>query len=144
MVAVPPPHILARIVTPDDMMQIGLEHGGYSERQINRAGLPLRYNRFKSWFGSHPVVCAQIWEDLLTTDIIEARIRPTDDLDHFLMALFFLKTYCTEHHRSGIFKLSEKSVRKGTWYFVGKMSALKGLKVSFAQATPFLDHGDNL
>jgi hypothetical protein len=76
MAAIPPPaHILARIVSPDDMMERGLELGGFSDRQINDAGLKLKYSRFKSWFGSHPVVYAQIWEDLLTTDIAEARIE---------------------------------------------------------------------
>jgi hypothetical protein len=86
MVAIPA-QALARIVTPDDMMQKGLEHGGFSKRQINRAGLALKLDRFKSWFGSHPIVCAQIWEDLLTTEIVEARILPTINLDHFFTLL---------------------------------------------------------
>jgi hypothetical protein len=80
MVAIPA-QILAMIVSPDDMMHQGLELGGFSERQIQNAGLALKYSRFKRHFGSHPVVCAQIWEDLLTTEIVEARILPTDDVE---------------------------------------------------------------
>jgi hypothetical protein len=57
MAAIPPPaHILAMIVTTDDMMHKGLKLGGFSERQIKNAGLALKYTRFKSWFGSHPDV----------------------------------------------------------------------------------------
>ena len=92
MVAIPA-QILAMIVTPDDMMQKGLEHWGLSKSQINSAGPALKLGRFKSWFGSHPIVCAQIWEDLLTTEIFEARILPTDNLDHYFVALYFLKAY---------------------------------------------------
>jgi hypothetical protein len=110
MAAIPPPaHILARIVSPDDMMERGLELGGFSARQIEHAGLKLKYSRFKSWFGSQPVVYAQIWEDLLTTDIAEARILPKDDLDYFLMALHFLKGYDTEGERSGNFQLQQSA-----------------------------------
>jgi hypothetical protein len=139
-----PAQILAKIVTPDEMMQKGLDHGGFSKRQINSAGPALKLDRFKSWFGSHPIVCAQIWEDLLTTEIVEARILPTDDIDHFFMALYFLKVYCTEQLRSGMFNLGEKTVRKWTWYFVEKISALKALKVSFAtRVQPCFDQGDN-
>jgi hypothetical protein len=142
MAAIPPPaHILARIVSPDDMMERGLELGGFSARQIEHAGLKLKYSRFKSWFGSQPVVYAQIWEDLLTTDIAEARILPKDDLDYFLMALHFLKGYDTEGERSGNFQLNEKTLRKWTWYFVEKMAALKALKVSLASSDrPFSTH----
>jgi hypothetical protein len=76
MVANLSPQILAMILTPDYMMHRGLELGGFSARQIKKAGLALKYTRFKGHFGSHPVVCAQIWEDLLTTEIVEARILP--------------------------------------------------------------------
>jgi hypothetical protein len=145
MAAIPPPaQILAMIVTPDEMMHKGLKLGGFNERQIKNAGLALKYTRFKSWFGSHPVVYAQIWEDLLTTEIVEARILPKHDVDYFLMALYFLKTYPNEELRSGMLKLGEKTVRKWTWYFVEKMSALKALKVSFAASDqPCSDQSDN-
>jgi hypothetical protein len=57
----------------DDMMQKGLEHGGF-RNVINSQQGPAKLDRFKSWFGSDPIVRAQIWEDLLTTEIVEARI----------------------------------------------------------------------
>ena len=51
--------------------------------------------RFKSFYGSKPIVCAQIWEDLQTTDIVEARIeaKSQKDVDYFLMAHHFLTCY---------------------------------------------------
>jgi hypothetical protein len=139
----PPPdpaQLLARIVTADEIMRQGLELAGFDHRRINSSGRVGNYRRFKAWYGSSPIVYAQIWEDLLTTEIAEARIRPKDDLDHFLLALYFLRTYPTEANRSGIFKMCEKTVRKWTWYFAGKIAALKGQKVSSATSDrPFFE-----
>jgi hypothetical protein len=109
-----PPLLAAMIVSPDDMMRKGLKHAGFDDRS-NKANRLHKYRRFKAWYGSDPIVYAQLWEDLVTTEIAEARIRPEDDLDRFLMSLYFLKAYTSEEHRSGIFKLSEKTAREWTW-----------------------------
>ena len=111
-------------------MSRGLKIAGFDLHRIGKVGDKLNQRRFRSWYGSNPNVCARIWEDLLTTEIAEAHIPLEADFDHFLMSLYFLKVYPTEEHRSGIFKICEKSASSWTWYFVRKIAALKAQKVS--------------
>jgi hypothetical protein len=125
----PAPVLLAMIVTPDQTMARGLKFAGFDEGRVGRVGQALNERRFRSWYGSNPNVIARIWEDLLTTEIAEARIPPEADFDRFLMSFYFLKVYPTEEHRSGIFEVCEKTARRWSWYFVGKLSALKAQKV---------------
>ena len=66
------------IIAPDDLMFIGLELVGfnaYRQRNVKRA---TNLKRFKSFYGSAPIVYANIWADLLTTDIEEARLSQSD------------------------------------------------------------------
>jgi len=87
--------------------------------------------RFKSSYGSLPVVLAHIWEDLQTTTIPEAKINraATKHFDRCLMAFYFLKVYPTEKREAGIFNVDEKTGRKWRWYFVEKVRALKKQKI---------------
>lgn len=119
------------VLTVDEMLAKGLELMGCNSllRQQNVSRLQ-NVSRFKALFGSDPVVYAQLWEDLQTTEIPGARIdgRATG-IDHYLMAVYFLWCYPTESHLAGLFNICEKSVRKWIWYFVGKIQALKQEKV---------------
>ena len=86
--------------------------------------------RFKSHFGSSPVVCAAIWDDLISTYILEARVVPVPGaLDKFFLCMFFLKTNATEEKLSAFSKLCEKSARKWVWFYASKLQALKAAKV---------------
>jgi hypothetical protein len=125
----------ARILSPVEMLHRGLGMAGFDEDRIARVENPLNQRRFRSWFGSNSNVCAQIWEDLLTTEIEEARIPLNANPVCFLMALHFLKVCSTEEHRLGTFGIGERTVRKWSWCFVGKISALKEQKVSFVGCT---------
>jgi hypothetical protein len=77
------------VVTADEMLAKGLELHGFDRRlKVSRS---LKMSRFKSLYGSDPVVYAQIWEDLQTTAVQEARVDVhTTTIDHFLMSLHFL------------------------------------------------------
>ena len=132
------------IRTSREMMARGLELAGFDPQ---RQSVRYRQNleRFKSFYGSKPIVCAQIWEDLQTTDIEEARIEANNqkDVDYFLMAHHFLTCYPLENQRAGLFQVCETTTRSWCWYYVMKMQALKGLKVSSlrtssASVIPFL------
>lgn len=119
------------ILTADDMLQKGLELGGfdrYRQKNVRRA---QNLERFRALYGSNPVVYAEIFEDLQTTQIAEAWVD-SDMLcvDSFLMALHFLKCYPTENQLSGLFQICEKSTRKWAWFYAKKIQALKTQKVS--------------
>jgi hypothetical protein len=122
------------LYTPDRMLEMGLELAGFdlSERQC-RVKRDTNVRRFKSHYGSSPLVCAAIWENLMITTIPEARISPRMNPEKFFLGMYFLKEYPTEEKIAGVFKTCEKTARKWAWYFASKLQALKALKVS-----PFL------
>ena len=62
------------IRTSLEMMARGLELVGFDERRQQSVRYDENLERFKSYYGSKPIVYAHIWEDLQTSDIAEARI----------------------------------------------------------------------
>jgi len=119
------------IFTLDEILQKGLELCGFDRRRQSNVKRTTNLRRFKSHFGSNPIVYAQIWEDLQTTEIPEANISSSKPcIDSFLMAMHLLKRYPTEDEQEGIFKICDKTARKWAWFYVQKVQALKKAKVS--------------
>ncbi len=93
--------------------------------------LTFKVDRFKSWFGANPVAHAhQLFNDLKTTTMPGASIKPDADPKYLLMALDFLNTYKSEAVLAGTFGVHKQTGRKWVWFYVQKIGALKGLKVS--------------
>lgn len=111
-------------------MERGLLFAGFDRRR-QRVRRETNLDRFRSAYGSNPVVLARIWEDLQKTTVPEAKIsrEATKHFDRFLMAFYFLNVYPTEKREAGIFKVDEKTGRKWRWYFVEKIRALKKQKI---------------
>jgi hypothetical protein len=126
------------VLTEGQLLSLGLLMGGYdAERAIHKTNLA----RFKSIFGSLPHVYAKLWEDLLTTDIVEARlgtdtVRPSPR--NFLIAVNFLKCYQTEKSKSGHLGVCENTARKWTWYYAKKIAALVEAKVKLIRVLQLL------
>jgi DDE superfamily endonuclease len=125
------------ILTDDEVLTRGLHLVGFGDRQA-RANKETNLERFTAHFGSKPQVCAQIWEDLQTTNIEAARVsgnaKALDKaFDYFMAALHFLTTYPTEKQRSGIFKRCERTSRDWGWTSIQKLSALKEAKIGWPQ-----------
>ena len=119
------------ILTADDMLRKGLELGGFDRSRQKKVRRAQNLERFRALYGSNPVVYAEIFEDLQTTEIAEARVdSDMICVDSFLMALHFLKCYPTENQLSGLFQICEKSARKWAWFYAKKIQALKQQKVS--------------
>jgi hypothetical protein len=66
------------LYSPDGMLEMGLELAGFDANKQGRVKRETNERRFKSHYGSSPLVCAAIWEDLMTTTIPEARIVPNN------------------------------------------------------------------
>jgi len=118
------------IYTPDEIMATGLELAGF-DRHRRKVARATNLDRFRSAYGSDPVVVACVWEDLLTTSNAEARIdrKAAKHVDRFLLAMHFLKIYPTERREAGIFGIDEDTCRLWRWYFVEKIQALKKEKI---------------
>lgn len=121
------------ILTANEFLRKGLEMVGFDRRRQQRVKRATNIQRFKDYYGSRPIVYAQIWEDLQTTDIQDARIDSSKCcVESFLMAIHFLKCYPTEGVRAGTFNICERTARDWGWYYVRKVQALKKQKVSLA------------
>jgi hypothetical protein len=129
---------MVAVFTADEILRKGLVLVGYDFRRQDKVSKTANLERFRAQYGSNPVVYAQIWEDLQTTVILEARIDDKmADADNYLMSIHFLKCYPTEVEQGGIFLGCEKSMRKWTWYYLRKIQALKQQKVRLLPTTSY-------
>ena len=70
------------IYTEDEILDEGLRALSWEPFQIQRVKIETNIERFRSHFGAHPCVLAQIWEDLQTTTIANANIVVANERDH--------------------------------------------------------------
>lgn len=123
---------MIEIVTPSIVLKRGLELVGFDERRQNTVQRSMNLKRFCAHFGSKPGVYAAIWSDLQQTTIDAARVdidAMKTRLEHMLMATHFLKCYLTASQSEAIFKLSDTTICKWVWFYVGKLRALKEDKI---------------
>jgi len=126
------------LYTADEVMAKGLLIVGFSATRLAGVMRKTRLAWFESHFGVAPVVYSEIWEDLQTPAIAEARIDTKKrgvTIDNFLQSIYFIKVYPTEIQRSALSGYSDRTDRKWGWYFLGKIAALKGLKVLCHRST---------
>jgi hypothetical protein len=115
------------ILTADQIQQRGLVLGRFDCRRQRGVRQAKNVVRFKRLYGSHPIVYAQIWEDLQKK--AENKKEAAMNLDSFLMCVHFLKCYPTYEQLSGPFGMCEKTVQKWIWIYAKKIQALKTEKV---------------
>jgi DDE superfamily endonuclease len=119
------------IVTADFMLMQGLLMVGFDHHRIQKVLRNTNIIRFRSFYGSDPIVYARIWNDLHDGTNEAAFIHTsTATLRHFFMSLFFLKCYPSATQMAAIFRVCEKTARKWCWYFLSKIQALKHTKVT--------------
>ena len=122
------------VVTPDELFRRGLLLVGFNGARIENVKRSTNLGRFCSHYGSNPIVYVEIWQDLQTTDIPDARITTDEQfvsLDSFLLAIHFLNCFPTEPRLAATFKVCEKTARKCSWFFAKKLQDLKASKVGY-------------
>jgi hypothetical protein len=67
------------IYTLNEILLIGLRLVGFTECRINRAKTATNIERFKAHYGSNPMVCALIWQDLQDTELKAAWVPPQQE-----------------------------------------------------------------
>ena len=112
------------LLNADEMLDIGL---GVLKAETNQlARRDLRLARFRSLYGSNPIVYSEIWEKFQTTTTEAAHIEKKNLVTkYFFMTLYFLKSYPTEHNLATFFGVDEKTVRRWTNFYILKIQALK-------------------
>jgi len=124
---------MVEALTPEQMLWKGLELVGFNRCRTTAHDEALR-ECFRAHYGSDPIVYAKIWGDILKMQHSEgaALFLKKADVDAFLLAVHFLKAYPTECKQAALFKICERTAWYRAWYYVGKIQALKAVKVSIA------------
>jgi len=122
------------IYTMDEMLEIGLKLLRWEDHQLARVCRETRVTRYRGHFGANPGVYAQMWEDLQTTTMEDARVAPSRRcIKQFHAALHFLYRYPAEIERettwSNISHMDK--LRNECWYFVDRIRALLALKAGW-------------
>jgi len=111
--------------THDQILRRGLDIAGFDYARQNNVMMATNLEHFHQHYGVTASVLAQLWTDLQTTDIEDAKIPAKYmKLDYFLMTLHFLKRYKIDGELAGMFKVHEETVRDWIWYFQGKIANL--------------------
>lgn len=137
---------MAIIYTPDQVMRRGLLMVGVNDMQQQKQLRKTNIEDFKAHFGVLPVVLASIWEELVTTPIVEARIDPdamynrkSVSLKNFLQANHFLMRYATETERKVQLRESKKTLRK--WCLFVCLLTVSSVQVLVDRRLPNPDRG---
>ena len=101
------------ILTPNEILRRGLICAGF--KVDRRSSVTIQLRRFRAHYGSHPLVYAELLEDLQTAEdpSIHVEMIQLSDLDNFLLCLNFLRCYQTEHVLSGLFQKDERRYKNG-------------------------------
>lgn len=125
------------IYTPDQVLRIGLKMVGVDCHRQKKQKNSTNLEDFRAHYCVDPIVCAQMWEDLQTTNIQEAHVdaKSVDNLNsgcnlkNFLRAFHFLMRYQTDREKKCSSGHASETIRKWIWYFVVKIGALRGMKI---------------
>ena len=120
--------VVLLVVTPEEWLVIGLQSVGFDPIRQNHCH-KTNIERFLAHFGASPETLCAIFSDLQTTQIEAARIAKPSIL-HFLMTMYWLKTYSSEPVMAATFKVDEKTARTQVWKYVLVIQALKEQKVN--------------
>ena len=105
-----------------EMLQIGLCIFGEDGTQPKPVNRNTKLTRFRSLYGSNPVVYSEMWEAFQTTSDVAAQIDKKNLITkYFFMTLYFLKCYPREHELSVLFRVDEKTARRWIKFYVEKI-----------------------
>ena len=109
------------ILTADEVLQFGLELVGYQVKRQVRIKRCTRIRRFKSHFGSDPLIISVAWENLQTTLVYAAWIpyeqNKMQNFKDFMMTQYYLKGYPVEESVASRFQVHEQTARKWIGFY---------------------------
>jgi hypothetical protein len=118
------------ILSPDDMLVKGLTLLGWTEVRLGRRMVETNIEQYGGIYGVVPSVTAQLFEDLQTTDIEDAKITADDkSVDKLHWALHFLYRYPTETESESTWHKCANTIRGACWFYMEKIRALKPEKI---------------
>ena len=119
------------VYTDDKMLHLGLSKVGCEKGQQQKLNRAAKLERFLSYYGSKPIVLALIWEELQTTNIVEACIDlGKTNITIFFMVMYFFKCYPVENIMLVTYKVLKRLLQEKIWTLICNIQALKSSKVS--------------
>jgi hypothetical protein len=116
------------ILTPDEVMMEGLVLAGWDAERLGKRQPETNIDQYNGLYGVEPCVMAQLFEDLQTTIIAEARIEGIN-LDKLHWAVHFLYRYPTETENESMWKKCGNTIRSACWFHIEKIRNLKAAKI---------------
>ena len=110
-------------LTPNSIETIGFEI-----RTNTQATKRNKKLRFKSVYGTYPIVIYDLWTRLVTLNVV--KIDDIMKLKRFFFMFDFLQNYCKETQCAMDFGVDEKTYRKWVWFFLEKVSIISKNVVS--------------
>lgn len=115
-----------QLLNADEILKIGLSIFGTEPSQTTTACRETCLVRFRSLYGSNPIVYSEMWEAFQTSTVEAAQIAVKQlVLKYFFMTLYFLKCYPREHELSVLFRVDEKTARRWIKFYTVKIQGLK-------------------
>jgi hypothetical protein len=120
-------------LSPSDVLHRGLYCCTGS--QFDRSSEAARTTQFRALYGSTPLDLAELWYDMIVTNIPGAKLTEEENTEKgfvmFLVAHYFLWVYPKNSRiLAAQFGISEKSSRGAPmWKWVGKIAAMKEKKI---------------
>lgn len=114
--------------TTEQFLNFGLSLTGFGDPRIARMSSKPKLTRFRDAYGTWPIVCSKIFDDIQTTNIDAARIEEPRH-DYFLIALSWLKNYETESSMASRYDLDEQTIRIYVKKYVSAIRELKASKI---------------
>ena len=122
------------LVTPERVQYLGLLLVGYKKRKLKRSSGKVNYKRFIGFFGLSPVTVAQVYHDMQTTGIEEAKIQGGRlDLRYLLMGINYLWKYPTGHDMEARFGYCRYWSSEKIWDAIKRLRALKHDKIKWEE-----------
>ena len=126
------------VLTAAQVLERGLKLLGFDNARQQNVGIKTNIRRFRDGFGVDPFVVAKLFADL-QVEVVSANIVRKPDVDHLLMMLHWLKSYCKESELSGRFGLNEKTLRGKLWTYIRGIQSLKAVKIKWIWDDPSVD-----
>ncbi|KAG7368233.1 hypothetical protein IV203_030976 [Nitzschia inconspicua] len=119
------------LISANRMQEIGLNLLRFEGKKVSKSNKKTNDERFIANYGSSPLVCSMIYEDLQRTRVPAARVSSKANLKvrFFLMAIHFLKCYPTERQREATFQYCPSWSRRKIWFWINQIAALQSEKI---------------
>ena len=128
-----------QLVTPNDFLRYGISLLGYSAQAIEMMSMKTKESIFRGHYGSCQLVVAEVWYDLTTTTIPQARLGEKENtekgLKQFVVAMYFLFAYPKNARMTAsLFAQNEQySRRDRVWKWVRKLQGLKSKVIKWPE-----------